>query len=238
MGYSSLYGIEGLRGLSADVGAEERARRRKIINSCNDTCKNIAGGAHAKACADSGLEPYARSCDEATGTGSDCGCRKPRVTATSGPPIRIAPSGGGYGGIIPRSNTLTGLSATTKLPGRMAANAWCAKRMSCLNGRKPIATDIKNTWEMTTDDCSCLPESTSFGSSIRQSGNTLVPRYFVMPRLSAKSRNRAGMGYVPSYDVTAIDGLGESFLESLGSLANLAIVGLAIYGGFCLAKKL
>jgi hypothetical protein len=35
-----------------------------------------------------------------------------------------------------------------------------------------------------------------------------------------------------------MNGLGESFLESLGSIANLAIIGLAIYGGFCLAKKL
>ncbi len=35
-----------------------------------------------------------------------------------------------------------------------------------------------------------------------------------------------------------MNGLGESFLESIGNVANLAIIGLAIYGGFCLAKKL
>jgi hypothetical protein len=38
--------------------------------------------------------------------------------------------------------------------------------------------------------------------------------------------------------VAGVNGLGESFLESIGNVANLAIIGLAIYGGFCLAKKL
>jgi hypothetical protein len=37
---------------------------------------------------------------------------------------------------------------------------------------------------------------------------------------------------------TTMNGLSESFLESIGNVANLAIIGLAIYGGFCLAKKL
>jgi hypothetical protein len=45
--------------------------------------------------------------------------------------------------------------------------------------------------------------------------------------------------FMTEYGVKAgFHGLGESFLESVGSIANLAIIGLAIYGGFCLAKKL
>lgn len=235
MSYSNTYSTEALQGLSADTRAQERERYRKATQACHDKCKQSP---IASTCTQGGMEAYARSCDWDTGIPNECGCRQTRVTKTEGPPIRVASAGAGYGGIIPRSNTLSGLSATAKLPGRMAANAWCAKRMSCLNGRKPIATDVKHTWEMTTDDCSCVPESASFGTGIRQSGNALVPRHFVMPRFSAMSRRRTGMGDVSSYDVTAIDGLGESFLESLGSLANLAIVGLAIYGGFCLAKKL
>lgn len=43
---------------------------------------------------------------------------------------------------------------------------------------------------------------------------------------------------IRSSGVNGVDGLNESFLESLGSIGNLAIIGLAIYGGFCLAKKL
>lgn len=42
----------------------------------------------------------------------------------------------------------------------------------------------------------------------------------------------------PYVGVRGVNGLGESFLESLGSIANLAIIGLAIYGGYCLAKKI
>lgn len=179
---------------------------RAASKACNADCAN---NPIAATCKDSGLEVYAQECNYDTGKAVTCNCRKPRITKTEGPPIRIAPHGGGYGGIIPRRAGISGLSE--RLPGRMAANAWCANKMSCLNGRKPIATNIKNTWEMTNDDCTCLPQSVSYAS-----------------------------GITPSFSVPAnrgVSGLNESFIESLGNLANLAILGLAIYGGYCLSKK-
>lgn len=57
--------------------------------------------------------------------------------------------------------------------------------------------------------------------------SNLVPGTTSVERLTASPMSTMPM-----------NGLGESFLESLGSIANLAIIGLAIYGGFCLAKKL
>lgn len=49
------------------------------------------------------------------------------------------------------------------------------------------------------------------------------------------SVERMTTGQMPA---VGVNGLGANFLDSVGNLANLAIIGLAIYGGFCLAKKL
>lgn len=102
---------------------------------------------------------------------------------------------------------------------------YCRDKMSCL----PPYNYMLVSGSGTNVKCKCITKeqadrAVDGGIVIRPDGG----RY-----------NRAySVGYGNIIRSQGVGGLNESFLESLGSLGNLAIIGLAIYGGFCLAKKL
>lgn len=85
----------------------------------------------------------------------------------------------------------------------------CRETMSCTSGRCM-------SYNYNNNKCTCVPCDIDINAT------------------SGPTRG----GYAGIIPVRGVNGLNESFLESLGSLGNLAIIGLAIYGGFCLAKKL
>jgi hypothetical protein len=126
-----------------------------------------------------------------------------------------------------QSRGISGLSATavkrrSELTGQDKKNAdYCKERMSCIPPANYLL--VNNTGEGKPPKCACVTqeqaERASGGVVVRQS-TPITPRYTVG---------------TPFYQ--GVGGLNESFLESLGGLANIAIVGLAIYGGYCLAKK-
>jgi hypothetical protein len=104
---------------------------------------------------------------------------------------------------------------------KQAADSWCQRNLKCRNGRDyfgvAYAKTVKDPRQMTSADCGCQP-IVERGVNVRDTG-----------------RNPTYGNIIP--EKVGMNGLSESFIESLGSIGNLAIVGLAIYGGFCLAKK-
>lgn len=86
----------------------------------------------------------------------------------------------------------------------------CRETMSCTKGRCM-------SYEGSTNKCTCVPCNSA--DAFR---GTMPSQRMIMPY---------------QMPTGTVNGLGESFLESLGGIANLAIIGLAIYGGFCLAKR-
>lgn len=91
----------------------------------------------------------------------------------------------------------------------------CKETMSCTAGRCMSYDGASN--KCTCEKCSSLV--------VNGSKPSITPRY---------STNNTR----PPRYVRGVNGLNANFLDSVGNLANLAIIGLAIYGGFCLAKKL
>lgn len=113
---------------------------------------------------------------------------------------------------------------------------YCQGQMSCTKGYCLVTSHPGGSSPQTTK-CACLP------------CNRVIPEIGGVMTCPPGQSRRCHMGMcwcsklVPGTTsveraTPTMDGLGESFLESFGNLANLAIIGLAIYGGFCLAKKL
>lgn len=111
----------------------------------------------------------------------------------------------------------------------------CRETMSCTKGRCMAYDEVgkrcnceKCDRELNLKGRQTCPKGQSLRCNMGQCFcSNLVPGTTSVERMTASP-----MPTMP------MNGLGESFLESLGSIANLAIIGLAIYGGFCLAKKL
>lgn len=111
----------------------------------------------------------------------------------------------------------------------------CKETMSCTKGRCMSYDGASN--KCTCEKCESAsvragrqtcPKGQSLRCHMGQCWcSNLVPGTTSVERLTA--------GQMPT---VGVNGLGESFLESLGGIANLAIIGLAIYGGYCLAKKI
>lgn len=142
------------------------------------------------------------------------------INATSGP------TRGGYAGIIPVRG-VGGLGETAaQAKARYKRNiAKCDA--SCQSN--PIAAICKAEGRtVKADHCDIDTGVNEYGCSC---GKPFVTGSGVVA-------TSASNGYGAIIPNQGVNGLNESFLESLGSLANLAIIGLAIYGGFCLAKKL
>ena len=93
----------------------------------------------------------------------------------------------------------------------------CKETMSCTKGRCM-------SYDGAVNKCTCVKCDSEL---VNRPNSGITPRYSSSDNMPARFGKVAG-----------VNGLGESFLESIGNVANLAIIGLAIYGGFCLAKKL
>ena len=136
---------------------------------------------------------------------------------------------GGYGNII-RSRSLNGLGETAAQERARHKKNIAKCDASCASN--PIAAICRAEGRtVKADHCDIDTGINEYGCSC---GKPIVTGSGVM----TTSANRSYGGYGNIIRSQGVNGLNESFLESLGSLGNLAIIGLAIYGGFCLAKKL
>jgi hypothetical protein len=242
MSYSNDYNL----GISGDAKtAALKDLRYEADSWCNGSIRCQDGNGYTG-------QPYAKNVkDPRTMTSADCGCR-PFYGRSGNSPTQKAGRHAGYGNMIPRTvgvnglnesfiesleyNGMSGLSGTfdyKKCLARARGDAYnvqaCKDRQGCETHCESIMVGVCQDGSVMKSSvnpnggcgCRCVT-GVRVGPSSGGYGN-------IIPLATPKGRTNT---------VNGVDGLNESFIESLGSIGNLAIIGLAIYGGFCLAKKI
>lgn len=215
---SSMYGLQGTSRRDLDEAS------RKDMDYCRDKMSCIP--------------PYNYMLVSGSGTNVKCKCiTKEQADRAVDGGIVIRPDGGrynrasrgGYGNII-RQGGISGLGETAAQERARHKKNIAKCDASCASN--PIAAICRAEGRtVKADHCDIDTGINEYGCSC---GKPIVTGSGVM----TTSSNRSYGGYGNIIRSQGVGGLNESFLESLGSLGNLAIIGLAIYGGFCLAKKL
>lgn len=225
MGYSRSYGMSGTAVPEWQQG----------LKKCKETMSCTAG-----------------RCMSYDGASNKCTCEKCSSLVVNGSKPNITPRYSTNNTRPPRYvRGMNGLSAPKQyyLPGGAGGQSdeldkqFCAGKMSCTPGNCRVISRQTDASNPAGVICTCKPCNRPIADidgvmvcppgHARRCHNGMCWCSKLVPGTTSVERLTAGQ--MPT---VGVNGLGANFLDSVGNLANLAIIGLAIYGGFCLAKKL